>query len=90
MRIVAVEEHFTCQDLLSRIDCGTDQCAASNRNLEVDEGRFSHDLFYRLGVFLVEVPPFRERRDDIAELLGIKPSTLASRISARGHHSQDT
>jgi two-component system response regulator AtoC len=47
--------------------------AASNRNLPemMKEGKFREDLFYRLNVANLEIPPLRKHREDIPELVGL-------------------
>jgi PAS domain S-box-containing protein len=56
--------------------------AATNRDLQagVADGTFRHDLFYRLNVFPIEVPPLRERKDDILMLV----EYFAQRYATKG------
>ena len=55
--------------------------AATNKNLEkeVEAGNFREDLFYRLNVVRIHIPPLRERREDVRQLAEFFLNRLAAR-----------
>src|SRR3954469_1617344 len=66
--------------------------AATNRDLRqmVAEARFQEDLFYRLNVIPIELPPLRERRDDIPPLVAHFLRKHSQRTGRRVERIEDT
>ena len=80
---VLQEEEFVRVGGLEAIPLQARIVAATHRDMQqmVEQGRFRQDLFYRLNVSTLTIPPLRERRQDIPLLV----DSLLTRISAKQH-----
>jgi formate hydrogenlyase transcriptional activator len=76
------EQEFERLGSTRTIEVSVRMIAATHRDLPtmIREGKFREDLFYRLNVFPIEIPPLRERRDDIPLLVNYFVSTLSRRM----------
>jgi formate hydrogenlyase transcriptional activator len=76
------EQEFERLGSTRTIEVDVRMIAATHRDLPamIRDGKFREDLFYRLNVFPIEIPPLRERRDDIPLLVDYFVSTLSQRM----------
>ncbi len=82
---VLQERQFERVGGVNTIDVNVRVVAATNRHLEsaVEEGSFREDLFYRLNVFPLHIPPLRDRKQDLGALLDHFLDKYAHLVSKR-------
>jgi DNA-binding NtrC family response regulator len=76
------ERSFTRVGGTRTISCDVRVMAATNRDLKklIEAGKFRDDLYYRLNVFPIELPPLRKRREDIEHLAAHFAKTASASI----------
>ncbi len=86
-KLLRVLQEHSIERLGSNLPVRTDVrvLAATHRDLEeaVRQGKFREDLYYRLKVVTLQVPPLRDRREDIPELARFLLRRCAARLSLR-------
>ncbi|MGB7862180.1 MAG: sigma 54-interacting transcriptional regulator [Candidatus Sulfotelmatobacter sp.] len=89
------EQEFERLGSASTIQVNVRMIAATHRDLRamIQEEKFREDLFYRFNVFRIEIPPLRERREDIPLLVNYFVSKLSQRmrkqITSVSRHTMD-
>jgi DNA-binding NtrC family response regulator len=91
LRVLETSEFIKVGDTKS-IKVNVRIIAATNRNLEdeVKAGRFREDLFYRLNVFSILLPPLRDRKEDIPELANYYLSFFAKKTNKKFNGINET
>jgi len=76
------EQEFERLGSATTIQVNVRMIAATHRDLPmmIAAGKFREDLFYRLNVFPIEIPPLRERREDIPLLVNFFVSKMSRRM----------
>jgi formate hydrogenlyase transcriptional activator len=79
------EQEFERLGSAKTIHVNVRMIAATHRDLSamIREGKFREDLFYRLNVFPIEIPPLRERREDVPLLVNYFVSKLSRRMGKK-------
>lgn len=88
---VIQEKRFRRIGGVTDIDVDTRVISASNRDLDVEvrERRFREDLYFRLNVIHIEVPPLRKRRDDILPLATFFVDKFCRQFNKKSHRFSD-
>ena len=88
---VIQEKEFYRLGSTATVDVDVRILAATNRDVngEIEAGRFRADLFHRLNMFHIDIPPLRERREDILPLARLFLSDYAREIKKKIHYLSD-
>ncbi len=88
---VIQEKEFYRLGSTATVDVDVRILAATNRDVngEIEAGRFRADLFHRLNMFHIDIPPLRERREDILPLARLFLSDFAREINKKIHYLSD-